>query len=103
MMVLQFIDLKERNKKTIIEPQHISKRHRVPELYDFVQDAWAKQLEFSKEAVKELFVLMETYSHVQEVLNLYIMFKCSVFQFIDIQCLMTLETARYLRSLCLNY
>nr|XP_022323673.1 uncharacterized protein LOC111124777 [Crassostrea virginica] len=61
-----FIDLQERNKTTIIEPQHISKRHYIQELYEVVEDAWVEQCEFSKEAVKELFVLMETYSHVKE-------------------------------------
>ena len=76
VMVLQFIDQQERNKKTIIEPQHISKIHRklVPELYEVVQHAWGKQCEFAMEAVKELFVLMETYSQLIEVIFIYYTF-----------------------------
>ena len=74
VLVLQFIDLQERNKTTIIEPQHISKRHYIQELYEVVEDAWVEQCEFSKEAVKELFVLMETYSHVKEVMYILVYF-----------------------------
>ena len=54
----------------MIEPHHISPKHQkiAPDLYEVVQDAWANECEFSKEAVKELFVTLETYLQLKEVM-----------------------------------
>ena len=64
------INPQERHKKTMIEPHHISPKHQkiAPDLYEVVQDAWANECEFSKEAVKELFVTLETYLQLKEVM-----------------------------------
>ncbi|XP_052722120.1 uncharacterized protein LOC128193003 isoform X2 [Crassostrea angulata] len=60
--------LKEKQKKTIIEPQHINASHRkiAPDLSEVLELAWGRQVDFSQEAIKELFFMLETYLHVKE-------------------------------------
>lgn len=64
----EFRSLKEKQKKTIIEPQHISPHHRkiAPDLSEVLSLAWGCQVDFSQEAIKELFFMLETYHQVKE-------------------------------------
>lgn len=66
---LQLHSLKEKQKKTIIEPQHITATHRkiAPDLSEVIELAWGHQVDFSQEAIKELYFMLETYYRVKEV------------------------------------
>lgn len=70
---LQLHSWKEKQKKTIIEPQHINASHRkiAPDLSEVLELAWGRQVDFSQEAIKELFFMLETYLHVKEVNTIY--------------------------------
>lgn len=62
----EFHSLKNKHKKTIIEPQHITPHRKIaPDLSEVLELAWGRQVDFSQEAVKELFLMLETY-HVKE-------------------------------------
>lgn len=64
----EFQALKERYKKTFVEPQHITATHRkiAPDLSEVLQLAWGRQIDFSQEAIKELYFMLETYYRVKE-------------------------------------
>nr|XP_034303998.1 uncharacterized protein LOC105330668 isoform X2 [Crassostrea gigas] len=63
----EFHSLKEKHKKTIIEPQHITQHRKIaPDLSEVIELAWGNQVDFSQDAIKELFFILETYPHVKE-------------------------------------
>lgn len=64
----EFHALKEKHKKTIVEPQHIIQplRKIAPDLSEVFELAWGRQVDFSQEAIKELYFMLETYYRVKE-------------------------------------
>nr|XP_034303992.1 uncharacterized protein LOC105337427 isoform X1 [Crassostrea gigas] len=63
----EFHSLKEKHKKTIIEPQHITPHRKIaPDLSEVIELAWGNQVDFSQDAIKELLFILETYPHVKE-------------------------------------
>lgn len=61
--------MKEKHKKTIVEPQHIIQplRKIAPDLSEVFELAWGRQVDFAQEAIKELYFMLETYYRVKEV------------------------------------
>lgn len=69
--------MKEKHKKTIIEPQHITPHRKIaPDLSEVIELAWGNQVDFSQDAIKELFFILETYPHVKEVNTMAYVYKC---------------------------
>lgn len=64
----EFQALKERYKKTLVEPKHITTTHHkiAPDLSEVLGLAWGRQVDFSQEAIKELFLMLETFNRVKE-------------------------------------
>lgn len=64
----EFQSLKEKHKKTIIEPQHITSQLRkiTPHLSEILELAWGHQCDFSQEAIKELYFMLDTYNRVKQ-------------------------------------
>lgn len=64
----EFQALKERYKKTLVEPKHITTTHHkiAPDLSEVLGLAWGCQVDFSQEAIKELFLMLETFNRVKE-------------------------------------
>ncbi|XP_061188949.1 uncharacterized protein LOC133197114 [Saccostrea echinata] len=58
----------DKNKKTKIEPQHISSAHMktAPELYRIISEAWGNRRDIAEEAIREFFYIMQTYHRLKK-------------------------------------